>query len=248
MRLYEWDITRWVTSRTRAELDPVGRYIYRELLDLCYAQGKMPKDHETLARYCGVAAKEFDRHWPKFARHFHTDKHDQNSLLNDFATVARKSYFRYCAKQKKNREKRGQGKDSASNDIRNGGQTTEPTVVPPIRDEKRREETRREHTAATAAPTMVPPPAVPTDEWPAATDAVCSEFTTTEPPVMLQIIQAAAQAAADAGLNLTDSILVEAIREARKQKPDQYSAMLYATSVPAVIRNWAREAKRGKRA
>lgn len=81
-------------------------------------------------------------------------------------------------------------------------------------------------------------------EWPESTSAVCSEFTTTDSRLMFQIIHAATQSAADEGLNLTDNILAQAIREARSKTKSQYNAVLYERTVPSVIRNWAREAKR----
>src|ERR1700749_1687060 len=99
---YEWGISRWLTSRTRMALDCAGRSIYRELLDLCYAQGSIPKDPETLMRHCGATREEWDRAWPIIKRHFHQDKHDSESLLNDQASVFRKNYFAYIEEQRKN--------------------------------------------------------------------------------------------------------------------------------------------------
>jgi hypothetical protein len=156
--------------------------------------------------------------------------------------VTRKSYFKWCSQQKKNREKRGTVKHRAVNTIRNDGSNTDVTMVVPPLDKIRRDKKRKEDTTTTTAPPQ-PQPAITQTEWPLATEAVCSEFVTTDSAMMLSIVYAAAQAAAGEERTLTDEFLAQAIREARKGSPKQHSAALYRTTVPAVIRNWAAEAR-----
>jgi hypothetical protein len=140
MRIYEWDMTRWLTSRARLEMPPLGRYIYRELLDLAYAQGKVPRNHESMARYCDVSLEDFELHWPKMERYFHVDKHDPDSLVNDFATVCRTNYFRFCKRQSENRKKHGSDKSSVGNKIHDGGVSLVARQEEKRRDKKRRED------------------------------------------------------------------------------------------------------------
>jgi len=45
IHFYEWSISRWVTSTAHDELDALGRGVYREMIDACYAQGSVTADH-----------------------------------------------------------------------------------------------------------------------------------------------------------------------------------------------------------
>lgn len=81
---YPWYIHDWRQSRTRLRLSPMGRYIYRELLDETYLDGSIPDDPALLAKICGVTEKEFLKHWPDVSRSFtlrdgawHQDKVDE---------------------------------------------------------------------------------------------------------------------------------------------------------------------------
>jgi len=121
---YEWGIARWLSSRTRMALDSSGRNIYRELLDLCYAQGSIPRDPSVLIRHCAATQEEWDRSWPVISRHFHVDKHDSESLVNDTANVFRRNYFKYREQQRKNVKSKGSVKPTVVKEIRNGGLTT----------------------------------------------------------------------------------------------------------------------------
>jgi len=169
MRLYEWDITRWMTSRTRMELHGLGRGVYRDLLDLCMAQGKMPADHELLAQHCAVSGEEFESVWPVIARHFHQDKHDKNSLVNDSATVERMSYFRFVAKQRKNRNSKGMDKPKQDKEIHDGGSTVVVTNARPLlpHDTTLDDTTRHDTTLEEKKEETEPPPE---SETPAATE------------------------------------------------------------------------------
>ena len=97
---YQWSVTRWFTSPTREALDAAGRGIYRELLDVCYAQGTIPSDHVLLARMCRASGEEFERAWIVIGRHF--KKHPKNTLelINSHASTYRNSYSAYIREQK----------------------------------------------------------------------------------------------------------------------------------------------------
>lgn len=97
---YEWSINRWRTSETRTQLSMAGRGIYRELLDLCYAQGSISKDFRVLAAQVGCDPVELEQIWPLIRRHFYTDKHDPERLKNHASDQYRKHFFGYIEGQK----------------------------------------------------------------------------------------------------------------------------------------------------
>jgi len=97
---YEWSVNRWRTSETRAILSLAGRGLYRELLDLCYAQGSISSDFQILAAQVGCAPTEIEQIWPKIKRHFYADKHDPQRLRNHASDMYRKQFFEYISVQK----------------------------------------------------------------------------------------------------------------------------------------------------
>src|SRR5579875_616570 len=110
-------------SKTRLMLDSSGRGIYRDLLDMCYGQGSIPKDPALQAAHCGCTVAEIERVWPLISRHFVQDKNDPESLRNKVADTFRKSFFSYCNQQRKNRKKTIPSKSRDNNDLSNDGQT-----------------------------------------------------------------------------------------------------------------------------
>ena len=234
---YEWGISRWLTSRTRMELDCSGRSIYRELLDLCYAQGSMPNDPETLIRHCACTQAEWDKAWPVIARHFHKAKNNSEALVNDFASVFRKNYFEYRKQQSKNRKSKGKAKANPINKLSNDGKTNVPTNVPPIRTNEY-DTIRYELTANCVEAT----------EWPLTAAAVRGYFASADDVIVLQIVQNSVRAYVDvvngkSGTTpLTDEIVAQAVHEAYFKK--QTSAGLFPSKVPRVIKTWAEEALR----
>lgn len=135
VHFYEWSVPRWALSKTRMKLDATGIGVFRELLDLCYAQGSCPRDPDLLAAHSKCTRAEFDRVWPVIKKHFHVSKHDSESLENDVATVFRRNYFKFVAKQRKNRKGSVPPKDSVINALPNSGAgsgaTTATTVDEP---------------------------------------------------------------------------------------------------------------------
>lgn len=107
---YEWSVSRWRASATRAALDSAGRSVYRECLDLCYAQGKIPKDLQILAAMCGCTMPEMERTWAVIRHHFQQDKHDENALRHKEADVVRRNFFASIRDQKRNAQKGGHAK------------------------------------------------------------------------------------------------------------------------------------------
>jgi len=238
---YEWSVVRWFTSDTRAQLDPTGRGIFRDLIDLCYAQGSIPKDPELLCRKTDATREQFNRVWPIIEHHFHQHKRHKNLLVNDVAEVYRKQFFSYLKEQKRHgksgSDKRWTGKGNGDSDM-----DRHPIREGNSQEEKRREEKRREETTKTT-----PPRPIMESDWPESAEFVCAEFPTTDSALMRQIIETAAREALDSGLTLTDGTLLDALKDARKASRDQYSAVLYLKTVPALLRNWAAEVKRRKR-
>lgn len=62
---YTWYISDWAQSEKVAALSLEERGLYRELLDLCYAQGSLTPNDSTLHKLARCDSKEFRRAWPK---------------------------------------------------------------------------------------------------------------------------------------------------------------------------------------
>lgn len=121
VHFYEWSVSRWRASETRALLTSAGRGIYREILDLCYVQGSIPKDHHILAVQCNCGVEELEAIWPIIARHFYQDKHDPKRLRNKFSEVRRRTFFQYVKAQKANAKKGGEAKAKHNTNLPSGG-------------------------------------------------------------------------------------------------------------------------------
>lgn len=99
---YEWSTSRWFGSTTRALLDAKGRGIFREMIDLCFATGGMPKDFTILGRLCGCEASDIDQIWPLLKKHFVTRKGRPEEYSYPVADVFRRSTFGYLSAQSTN--------------------------------------------------------------------------------------------------------------------------------------------------
>ena len=103
---YEWYVSRWRASTTRALLDGAGRNVYRELLDTCYTQGGFwnpendPNVKAALARDCGVTLEQFEDAWRVIKRHFIASKSEKFFLINKQSDAARRDYFRFRKQQR----------------------------------------------------------------------------------------------------------------------------------------------------
>lgn len=291
---YEWHVSRWLASDTRALLDPAGRGIYREALDLCYATGSIPKDPQLLARKLDCTEEQLRRVWPVISRHFRVDKKHPDTLTNRFADMFRSNFFTYLTDQKTRASKGGKNK----NGHHLGTDKTEkesvlvpkkPNKKPSLYQQNEKEfgtehkmeppkanelmemssgglsarssltlttTTNNELTTTTTTTTnnnksskQQSPPLVESD-WPLTAGAVCEEFPATDSAMLVSIIHSGVQAAvaADVAERLTDEVLAEAVRCAKRSAPKQNSSALFRKTVPEVIRNWARDAKAAKRA
>jgi hypothetical protein len=242
---YDWHVSRWLASDTRALLDPAGRGIYREALDLCYVTGSIPKDPQLLARKLDCTEEQLRRVWPVISRHFRTDKKHPSTLTNRFADTFRTNFFRYLYQQKQNgmrvKRKAVPLKTTEINKMSSGGvnQTNERTnELIELKETNERTNDNRS------------PSPLPETDWPMTAAAVCEAYPATDSAMLVAIIHSGVQAAvaADVAERLTDEVLAEAVRCAKRSAPKQNSSALFRKTVPAVIRNWARDAKAAKRA
>jgi hypothetical protein len=238
---YEWGITRWLTSKTRMQLDCAGRSIYRELIDLCYAQGTIPKDPKILMRHCGASQEEWDRTWPLIARHFHQAKHDSEALSNDQADVFRLNYFKYCAEQREKGKKGGRPKSNViskmkTNGLCSGSENEKPDETQPTNVTNEHKLTNVVGGGGEAAQYSEMAAAMRT-YFPATDDALVVV-------TAIRSMQAYASVVSGHGKSppLTDAILAEAVHEAKFK--DQYSPGPFKESVPRVVKSWAEEAIR----
>ncbi len=118
---YEWRMSAWATSETRDRLDATGRGIYRELLDHCYGQGKIPDDPEWICRRCACTFDEYEKTWKVIGRHF--PKISRTAYrYNVHADIFRREYFAYVEKQRACRKNR-LDKVNENSEIRYGGST-----------------------------------------------------------------------------------------------------------------------------
>jgi hypothetical protein len=121
IHFYEWRIGAWATSETRDRLDAAGRGIYRELLDQCYGQGKIPDDPEWICRRCACTQEQYEKAWRVISRHFPKIT-DTEYRYNVLADLVRKEYFQYVGTQRANRKSRID-KPKQNNDLDDGGTT-----------------------------------------------------------------------------------------------------------------------------
>ncbi len=131
IHFYEWRVGAWVTSETRDRLDATGRGIYRELLDHCYTQGKIPDDPEWMCRRCACSQEQLDKAWKVLVRHF-PQISGTEYRSNVMADIFRSEYFSYVDQQKNNRAGKRRSRDDKSHGnmaMHNGGQTTSETRV-----------------------------------------------------------------------------------------------------------------------
>jgi hypothetical protein len=92
-------------------LDPAGRGIYREIIDLCYTQGSIPKDLELLARKVDCTEEQMRRVWPIIEKHFRADKKDKSVLVNHAINTRRNAIIHYHVQQKRNGVQGGKKKE-----------------------------------------------------------------------------------------------------------------------------------------
>jgi hypothetical protein len=196
-----------------------------------------------MARKADCTEEQLRRVWPIISRHFRTDKKHPGTLTNRFADTFRTHYFHYVYQQKQRGVHGGRKKvplkPNGHNEMLSDGLSARLSLTTT--------DTTTTNTDTTTTDANRQQQLLTESEWPLASEAVCREYPTTDSAMMLSIVHAAGEAAVSAGVNLTDAILAEALQTARAQTPKQNGPALYRKTVPAVIRNWASEAKRGKR-
>lgn len=101
MTRYEWSVSRWISSETRLALDPAGRGIYRDLLDLCYMTGSIPSDIGLLCRLTNCTPEEMEATWPVIKKHFEVDKNNVARMISPVAILVRKNYFSFLNEQRR---------------------------------------------------------------------------------------------------------------------------------------------------
>lgn len=148
IHFYEWRVLAWRTSTTRARLDHEGRSIFRELLDIAYTQGSIPRQRDEQAAVADCSADSIERIWPVIKKHFSVDPNDPEKLKNPQSDLYRREYFLYLRKQKRNGSKGGKKSMSPnsneSSDIETSGLESSNQWGKPIREEKRRDKKRRD--------------------------------------------------------------------------------------------------------
>jgi hypothetical protein len=153
---YEWSVIRWLASDTRAMLDPAGRGIYREIIDLCYTQGSIPKDLELLARKVDCTEEQMRRVWPIIAKHFKANKKDTSVLVNHAISTRRNAIIHYHVQQKRNGVQGGRKKEPPNgngfSEIRTGGLTDFENRFKPTKRTNITKRTKRTNEAAGLSP------------------------------------------------------------------------------------------------
>jgi hypothetical protein len=159
---YEWSVIRWLASDTRAMLDPAGRGIYREIIDLCYTQGSIPKDLELLARKVDCTEEQMRRVWPIIAKHFKANKKDTSVLINHAISTRRNAIIHYHVQQKRNGVQGGRKKEPPNgngfSNIETGGLTDFENRFKPTKRTNITKRTKRTNEAAGLSPGVEDPP------------------------------------------------------------------------------------------
>jgi hypothetical protein len=90
------------------------RGLYRDALDLCYAEGSIPADETTLQRLLAVSSDEFDRSWPRVSSKFEPHPTITGRLINPKAKDVLDEQEVYRRKQSEFGKKGGRPKTEGS--------------------------------------------------------------------------------------------------------------------------------------
>lgn len=82
---YKWFCAKWLSSERRFTLTLAERGAYRDLLDLHYAEGSIPKNPWVLSGFLGVSLEEFNSVWPKVSQCFEPHPDNPDRLVNTHA-------------------------------------------------------------------------------------------------------------------------------------------------------------------
>lgn len=109
-----WHHGTWLSSETRHSFTAAQRGVYRDALDLCYAEGSIPADESTLMRLLAVTPQEFAETWPVVQRKFENHPERSDRLINRKASEVLEEQERYSKKQAANAYKRWDSKRKAT--------------------------------------------------------------------------------------------------------------------------------------
>ncbi len=109
-----WHHSTWLSSETRHSMTAAQRGVYRDALDLCYAEGSIPADEPTLMRLLAITLEEFAETWPTVRDKFEAHPEKTNRLINRKAAEVLGEQERYSQKQSANAHKRWDSKRKAT--------------------------------------------------------------------------------------------------------------------------------------
>lgn len=107
---YKWFVRDWLTSPTRFKLSMLERGLYREILDVHYAEGSIPADEKVLARMVAATPEEFAEAWPAVSVFFEPHDKDSSRLVNPRAAAVIKEQDKWQKNQRVNGSKGGRPK------------------------------------------------------------------------------------------------------------------------------------------
>lgn len=79
---YMWSVTDWRNDDIYKLLSTEERGAYRELIDECWINGSIPKDHLLLARMCGLSDAAFKQVWPLLQPKFENCRDNSKRLVS----------------------------------------------------------------------------------------------------------------------------------------------------------------------
>src|SRR3990167_11468565 len=80
---YPWFHGQWFGSTTRADMSLAARGAYRDLLDLCAANGAIPADRNKMARMLLCERAELDEIWDEISPNFVPENGSEKLLYNE---------------------------------------------------------------------------------------------------------------------------------------------------------------------
>lgn len=151
---YKWHAADWVRCETRFDLTLAERGIYRDLLDLHYLEGSIPKNPRVLVGFLGAPeeTETFQKSWEKISKLFQDHPSDHERLVNRRALEMIQEQRKFQKTQRLNGSKGGRPKKTHGLANSNPNEThglakrkpsqsqsqsqleeEEPPIVPPVR-------------------------------------------------------------------------------------------------------------------
>jgi len=114
---YKWCASDWVRCETRFNLSLAERGIFRDLLDLHYLEGSIPKNPRVLIGFLGAPDGEetFNKSWEKISKLFSEHPSDPDRLVNRKAMEMLREQRKFLKKQKLNGAKGGRPRKPTEN-------------------------------------------------------------------------------------------------------------------------------------